>query len=609
MRLHAQGWSIATIARYLDVSRPTIYEILKRWVEEGVQGLPDKSHANTSKPGVDLPTRNLIRKKQEENPLLGEWRMFAALKQLGISVSPRTCGRIMAENRRLYAVPPKPGEPHKPKPHPFKATARHERWCLDIRYLEKHRIPEIKGSFYVITVMDAFSRAILSSDIFQSQDLSCVLIVLYAAIERFGAPKKLITDNGGVFRAKQLLAICEALDIEKEYIHKRQSWENLVETHLYVIWNLNDRENCQITCIMWTWDDQREGQFHIINVMRRMSQVHFEQVTSWQGAKTAHERFVTDYNLQPHWAHRKREDHRLSTTTTLIKRNVIECFREMKHMNPQKQEKQIEQTSLPKELPELGQLHARIAPHFQRSEVRARARHFLEGLLGRVERKNGWQLAEEEGESGPQGMQRLLNAADWDEEAVRDELRGYVLEHLEDEHGVLVIDETGFVKKGKKSAGVARQYSGTAGRRENSQIGVFLVYASRQEAAFIDRALYLPEEWTADRVRCREAGIPDQVKFATKGTLAKQMLGRAFAAGVKADWVLADTVYGYDEMRKWLEDQRQPYVLAVPETHQVWSGGEQREVGWLAALLPPEAWVVLSAGDLDATAVYPRGAG
>ncbi len=223
IRLHAQGWSISTIARYLDVSRPIIYAILKRWIEEGVQGLPDKSHANTNKPGVDLPTRNLIRKKQEENPLLGEWRMYAALKQLGISVSPRTCGRIMAENRRLYAIKPKPGEPHKPKPHPFKATARHERWCLDIRYIEKHRIPEIKGSFYVITIMDAFSRAILSSDIFQSQDLSCVLIVLYAAIEQFGAPKKLITDNGGVFRAKQLLAICEALDIEKEYIHTRQT--------------------------------------------------------------------------------------------------------------------------------------------------------------------------------------------------------------------------------------------------------------------------------------------------------------------------------------------------------------------------------------------------
>src|SRR5437588_5674007 len=285
IRLHAQGWGISTIARYLDVSRPTIYEILKRWVEEGVQGLPDKSHANTSKPGVDLPTRNLIRKKQEENPLLGEWRMYAALKQLGISVSPRTCGRIMAENRQLYGIKPPPKEPHQPKPHPFKAASRHERWCVDIRYIEKHRIPEIKGPFYVITVMDAFSRAILSSDIFQSQDLACVLIVLYAAVERFGAPKALITDNGSVFRAKQLLAICEALEIEKEYIHKRQSWENLVETHF--------------------------------NVMRRMSQVHFEQVTSWQGAKLAHERFVTDYDAQPHWAHRKRDGNRLSPAEVL----------------------------------------------------------------------------------------------------------------------------------------------------------------------------------------------------------------------------------------------------------------------------------------------------
>lgn len=286
-----------------------------------------------------------------------------------------------------------------------------------------------------------------------------------------------------------------------------------------------------------------------------------------------------------------------STTTTLIEENVVECFREMKHMNTKEPENQIERTLLSKEMPELEQLHARIAPHFQRSEVRTRARHFLKGLLGRVERKNGWQLAEEEGESGPQGMQRLLNAADWDEEAVREELRGYVLEHLEDEQSALVIDETGFVKKGKKSAGVARQYSGTAGRRENSQVGVFLLYASRKGAAFIDRELYLPEEWTVDRVRCREAGIPDQIEFATKGALAKQMLNRAFVAGVKVDWVLADTVYGYEEMRKWLEEQWQPYVLAVPETHQVWSGGELQEVGRLAALLPVEAWVVLSAGE------------
>jgi SRSO17 transposase len=125
------------------------------------------------------------------------------------------------------------------------------------------------------------------------------------------------------------------------------------------------------------------------------------------------------------------------------------------------------------------------------------------------------------------------------------------------EQGILVVDETGFVKKGKKSAGVARQYSGTAGRRENCQIGVFLLYASGRGTAFLDRRLYLPEEWTQDRVRCREAGVPEAVQFATKGELAKHMLVQAFAAGAEAEWVGADTVYGYDEMRDWLESRQQ----------------------------------------------------
>lgn len=285
IHLHGQGWSISTIARYLDVSRPTVYSVLKRWVEEGVRGLPDKSHANTGKLGVDLPTRNMMRKKQQENPLLGEYSMYGALKQLGISVPPRTCGRIMAEHRQLYGLSAPPREERPPQPHPFKGTYRHERWCLDIRYLEKHQIPAIKGSFYGITVMEAFSRAILSSAIFQGQDLACVLIVLYAAIERFGVPHALITDNGAVFRAKQLLQICEALGIEKEYIKPRQSWMNLVETQF--------------------------------NIMRRMSAVHFEQVTTWEGAKVAHERFVTDYNAQPHWGHRHRTDQHHSPSEVL----------------------------------------------------------------------------------------------------------------------------------------------------------------------------------------------------------------------------------------------------------------------------------------------------
>lgn len=195
------------------------------------------------------------------------------------------------------------------------------------------------------------------------------------------------------------------------------------------------------------------------------------------------------------------------------------------------------------------------------------------------------------------GVQRVLGEADWDEEGVRDDLRAYVIDHLGEAEGLLMMDETGFLKKGKKSAGVARQYSGTAGRRENSQVGVFLLYASSKGYAFIDRALYLPEEWTRDRVRCREAGIPEDVGFATKGSLAQQMLARAFAAGVPASWVLGDTVYGYDELRLFLEAQQKNYVLAVPETHLVWSGGTALPVGLLAALLPADVWEVLSAGE------------
>lgn len=246
---------------------------------------------------------------------------------------------------------------------------------------------------------------------------------------------------------------------------------------------------------------------------------------------------------------------------------------------------------------ELAHIQSRIGPRFRRAEVRKRAGRFLEGLTSAVERKNGWQLAEELGEHGPRGVQRLLGEADWDEEAVRDDLQAYVLEHLAEDDAIVVVDETGFVKKGQKSAGVARQYSGTAGRRENSQVGVFLLYASAKGAAFLDRALYLPEEWTADRVRCREAGIPDEVEFATKGELAKQMLSRAFAAGVQAQWVAGDTVYGYDELRLWLDEQQKNYVVAVPETHLVWVAGQHQPIGYLAALLPESAWVVLSAGE------------
>jgi SRSO17 transposase len=162
----------------------------------------------------------------------------------------------------------------------------------------------------------------------------------------------------------------------------------------------------------------------------------------------------------------------------------------------------------------LEELHRPIAGRFARSEARERVKRYLVGLLGRVERKNGWQLAEAIGETDPQGVQRLLNSAKWDADAVRDDLREYVVEHLGDEEsGVLVADETGFLKKGKKSVGVARQYTDTAGDTVDCQVGVFVAYASNKGAAFIDRALYLPEEWANDPKRRAEAGVPQEVAF------------------------------------------------------------------------------------------------
>ena len=246
----------------------------------------------------------------------------------------------------------------------------------------------------------------------------------------------------------------------------------------------------------------------------------------------------------------------------------------------------------------LDGLHARIAGRFKRAEVRERARRYLVGLLDRVDRKNGWQLAEQAGEGGPRGVQRLLNSARWDADAVRDELRAYVVEHLGAADGVLVVDETGFLKKGTKSVGVQRQYSGTAGRVENCQVGVFLAYAGGGGRAFLDRELYLPEGWAADPARRAEAGVPAAVGFATKGELAQAMLARAFASGVPAVWVTGDEVYGNaGHLRGWLEGQGRAYVLAVSCDHPVWAEGRQRRADACFAALPAGAWARLSAGE------------
>jgi SRSO17 transposase len=246
-----------------------------------------------------------------------------------------------------------------------------------------------------------------------------------------------------------------------------------------------------------------------------------------------------------------------------------------------------------------GHLHEQIGQRFRRAEPRQRALGYLRALLSPCERKNGWQLAELLGEPNPDGIQRLLNAADWDAEAVRDDLRAYVVDHLGDAEAVLIVDETGFLKKGTHSVGVKRQYSGTAGRVENCQIGVFLGYASSSGAAFLDRALYLPKEWAADLPRRQAAGVPETVQFATKPQLARQMLARAFEAGVPRRWVTADTIYGGDRrLRRWLEEQGQPFVLAVPCNEPLWwQGPRYVRADQIAGSLPQDAWRRLSAGD------------
>ncbi len=212
----------------------------------------------------------------------------------------------------------------------------------------------------------------------------------------------------------------------------------------------------------------------------------------------------------------------------------------------------------------LFRLHARIAPRFARSEPRRRVLAYLQGILSDTSRKNGWQLAEHAREARPDGMQRLLSQAVWDTDGVRDDLRAYALEQLGQESAILVIDESGFPKRGHKSAGVGMQYCGVTGRVENCQVGVFLSYVTARGHTLIDRELYLPLDWCEDRNRCRAAHIPEAVRFQTKPELAIQMLTRIDEAGYPIAWVVADTVYGGNlELRTWLEAHGYPYVLAV----------------------------------------------
>jgi SRSO17 transposase len=243
------------------------------------------------------------------------------------------------------------------------------------------------------------------------------------------------------------------------------------------------------------------------------------------------------------------------------------------------------------------EIQRRIRSVFARSDAHTRALSYLSGLLSPAERKTSWQLAELSGAPNPYGFQHLLGRADWNPDTLRDHLQTYVSDYLQTPDAVGVIDETGFVKKGIHSAGVARQYSGTAGRVENCQIGVVLAYASEKGHTLVDRELYLPASWTADRARCERAGIPKDRTFATKPALAQSMLERAFKAGMTLAWVTGDSVYGDDRgLRSWLEQHQHSYVLAVSLTETVWYARHQQPVKTLLADLGDAGWERLSAG-------------
>jgi SRSO17 transposase len=246
-----------------------------------------------------------------------------------------------------------------------------------------------------------------------------------------------------------------------------------------------------------------------------------------------------------------------------------------------------------------NEMFAQVAGVFGNAAVRRHGRAYLLGLLSHAERKNSWSLAEFAGDVSPDGMQRLLNFSPWDQDACRDAVRRYVVRSLGDPGSVLVVDETGFLKKGRMSAGVARQYTGTAGRVENAQVGVFLAYAVPDGSrALIDRELYLPAKWTQDRDRCRAAGIGDDVPFATKPQLAEAMIGRAVKAGVPFAWVAGDEVYGGNpKLRGWLEEQQIPYVMAVACSEMIAVPAGAKRADELAALVPAAGWQRLSCAD------------
>ena len=283
VRLHAEGWNITSIAGYLETSRPTVYATLKTL--GGGRGCGTGRQVHAPAKGVrkvDLKTVNTVRKLQE-NPELGEWRIHAALRQLGIRISPRTCGRILALNRKLYGLRQPTAQPHTPKPMPFKADRRHQYWSVDVRYIEQHQLGD--KPLYVISILENFSRAIFASAISRSQDSTAFLMVLYAAIRQHGTPEALVSDSGAIFLSNHAKDIYTALGIEKKQIAKKQAWQNYIEAN---------------------W-----------NIQRRMADFHFAQAATWEAIQDVHAKWVADFNYQVHWAHRERTDNRHSPAEVL----------------------------------------------------------------------------------------------------------------------------------------------------------------------------------------------------------------------------------------------------------------------------------------------------
>jgi SRSO17 transposase len=244
-----------------------------------------------------------------------------------------------------------------------------------------------------------------------------------------------------------------------------------------------------------------------------------------------------------------------------------------------------------------GAVIDRIAPRFARYEPLRHAAGLMLGMLSGLDRKNCWTIAEHRGDVTPDGLQHLLSRAKWDADTVRDDLRGYVLDAFADPDAVLVVDETGDLKKGVHSVGVQRQYTGTAGRIENAQVAVFLTYAARRGHALIDRALYLPRSWVEDPDRCAAAGIPADTQFATKPALATAMITRAVQAGVPAAWVAGDEVYGADpHLRRTVRAHGLGYVLQIAANRRVPTHAGPIRVDTLPALIPPGRWQTYSAG-------------